>query len=328
MPKVTTVTKAPAKAAATKTPAPTNPARTMKVLKSFTVAHDSADLIAEITKAFDKYGRVAVTVQNDKALDRKMQQRVQSIAVRRGYDKNIKTAVDLDRGYVTGCPANESAPKTAIVAPATPRAPKAAPAKTPAKGKAPTKGEKVAAAIVGKVLADQPEVVDKVKAGVAADKTKTRRATRRRTDAQAAYDRTTFGKADAEKAEKLAAKEKEAADAATPHDIVIDGVTVLTVVPSGDTAEENEARKVADLPTVVAMTTEDLILQGVIDVANGLSKLDPPDPEAGLRIGIRGFDPVIETNYGQAVGRFRDREIAVAVMAEINRVRAEVAAGA
>jgi hypothetical protein len=305
--KVTTVTKAPAKTAPAKAPAKTNPARELKVLKAFTVAWDDPDVLAKIAAAFDKHGKVAVTAQGDKAKDRKQQQRVQSIGYRRGFDKNLASAVT--ETHVVACPRNPDAPKSEVQAPATPRtakekAPaKTAPAKTTTKATT-TKGEKSTPAKTGG--------------------TKTvRKATVKRTPAQAAYDRT-FAAKDAEvkaqaeadqkaqadataKLRALAEKEREAReDGSTPADIVIGGTTVLAVVDA-----DHEAQ----------------VEKGVLDVGAALVNLDPPlEPEARLRIGVRGTEPVIETNYGVALGRpFKGRAVATDVLARVEALRAEAA---
>jgi len=297
--KVTTVKAAPVKVTPPK--GATNPAAEAKALKSITLAHDLPDLPAAIRKIILSKGTVAVTAQHDKAADRKMQQRIQSIAVRSGYDLNWRTSIRDD--VVIGVPRDPSAPKTEIKDPAKPRPAKATtPAPAKGKGKVPASIKEVAKQIV----ADPEARAALEKAGVAkAPTTRKVRATRKVTDAKALYD-ASFGKSDQEKAERLKAKEAEAAAASEPHDIVIDGTTVLTVVKPEDPFQ-------VDVDAAVQSVTEAIV------------KLPYPLPavKGAIRIGARGTDPVLETNAGDVVLRTKSREFAVEVLAAIEKAREE-----
>jgi hypothetical protein len=310
--KVTTVTKAPTKTAPVKAPAKTNPARELKVLKAFTVAWDDPDVLAKIAAAFDKHGKVAVTAQGDKAKDRKQQQRVQSIGYRRGFDKNLASAVT--ETHVVACPRNPDAPKSEVQAPATPRA---------AKEKAPAKT--AAAKTTTKATTTKGEKSTPAKTGG----TKTvRKATVKRTPAQAAYDRT-FAAKDAEVKAQAEADQKAQADATAK----------LRALAEKEREAKEGGTTVADLVVVEDPTPEALaardeheaqVEKGVLDVGAALVNLDPPlEPEARLRIGVRGTEPVIETNYGVALGRpFKGRAVATDVLARVEVLRAEAATGA
>lgn len=317
--KVNTVKKAPAKATPAKAPGTPNAAREMKVLKAYTVAYNSPTLIADIVKAFDKHGKVAVTAQgNATGLDRKMQQRIQSIGYRRGFNKNLASAIRDD--FVTACAKDPTLPKSDVQAAATPRAPKAD--KVPAAVKA------VAKAVVKEAVKD-PRVKAQLEKAVAGEKSapksvpagRKRTATKRRTPAQEQYDRS-FGAKDAEKAEtpavdekaaRLAAKEAEAAAAATEGAVIVVPVDQADVVADA-LVDHAEAQQSAH---------DEAVADGVVKVAEGIAKLEVPLPAVpgALRIGARGTDPVIETNYGAAVGRFRDSAVAASVLAIVDAER-------
>jgi len=341
--KVTSVKKAPTKATPVKAPGKTNPARELKVLKAFTVSHDleSSALITAISLAFDKHGKVAVTAQGDKALDRKMQQRVQSIGYRRGYNFNLSTAVTDT--HVVACPKNPEVAKSEVQAPATPRAPKAAAEKkTPAR--------KIADDIAKKIVADPKARAAVEKAAKTVKGSTTRKATvKRRTPAQDAYDRT-FAAKDAEikaqaeadqKAQESAIaklradKEAEAAESGTtPADLEVPADLAAKMAANLVADQERIAREEAGAPAdiviggttvlaVVAPDHDEQVRAGVLAVGEALVKSDVA-PTDGLRIGVRGKDPVIETNYGLALGQpFKGRAVADDVLREIDRLRVE-----
>jgi hypothetical protein len=82
-------------------------------------------------------------------------------------------------------------------------------------------------------------------------------------------------------------------------------------------------------PEVVAVPAPVFDVTAAVErMREAIAGLEIPLPaEPGsIRLGMRGTDPVLETNYGEVLGRFKEKDDAIATLNATNAERNSVAA--